>query len=650
MRLPLCVAALILSAALAAAQAPDAKTPPALRLRIASAVPVTGVAQPIQAMAEWRGVDFAGTLEIACERNGVRARIGTPMPVALTGTAKSALLKAEWTPEAEGDARLVALLTAADGKPLVATQDIAVVGRTLNFHYWDLQPELRYVTQGLLRTKDYGRADYWQDRGVMVQRWLAGELAYKNDNRRTVDEIVAYWTREPDKWPCRVIDEFMTGGEIDEMLGVSLLRAREVAPGLRFAAYTNTISGENKIRGLREGADIVLVEVYEGDAARGYPIIERRTQSAVDAGLQAKLLCILGLGRDWIMTPQEMRRQFHYVRYRFPDLAGIGFFGTTPHLYPAINDLVAAFFIGPVLRAETTADGKVLVRNIGGRRSPATRVAFRAPGAPQATLAVPALAAGAEFTAAAPMRDAAAQTEYRADCLVLGAPQLWDREPAELRPGATTPLPTIPAHAKPLASESFDTAPALQLAEGTADNRGKKHKSLTATREIAAPGGADLDWTFDLSVDSIGMYSVAEVGLASADGSSSISIRIRRDEGVPTPYAQIAAVFSNKIVVRERLALPLTPGDYRVRVRCQAGKGLRAVVARADGKAQWDTGLVPAYGAWSLDRFFLSSIAQKSTLVEWDAATRSLSARGQSADEPALGVRIDNLRIYSPLP
>ncbi len=321
-----------------------------------------------------------------------------------------------WTPQHTGEH--VLSVRVGDAR---ASQTVTVVKRTLHFHYWHLDPSLKYVTEGLLN--DATKIAYWCDRGVMGQKWRGGKWAYQSLELTTPAALAENWIEPLERgWAGVLIDEMIAGGEIDEVLGDALIEARKRSPKIYLAVYTVAGGGEKKMRGLREAADRVLPEAYEEDDSRGYSRIVNRVDAvAAKVGMERTLVTLAF--KKWITTPRELRRQLHFVRYRYPHMPGVAFFGSPPFSTDVFNTLLRQFYIDPVIRVEKLGSGDVAFKNIGGADAPATEVTLH----PQ-VISLPPLAVDQTYTLSAAGKPWTPLSEYRDGCFILGPPLQWSSE------------------------------------------------------------------------------------------------------------------------------------------------------------------------------------------------------------------------------
>lgn len=252
-----------------------------IRLAVPNALPVLGTEQVLACRIDYRArEDREGIVRFSYCSNGESGRIGKDHAVMLAPGAEKIAVRQSWNPEQNGEYVLTAkLLPDGQKKPdsaPTATQRVTVVGRSLHFHYWDVDPSLKYITEGMVNDKK--KLAYWADRGVVPQRWRGGIWLY-NRHSKDPEEIAENWCAPAGEgWPGIMIDEFGAGGEADEALGRALVVARGRAPGVYLAAYTVSAGGEQKMHGLREAADRVLVETYCSSGAYGYKRIRGRLE------------------------------------------------------------------------------------------------------------------------------------------------------------------------------------------------------------------------------------------------------------------------------------------------------------------------------------------------------------------------------------
>ncbi len=269
-----------------------------------------------------------------------------------TASAADGKASIAWTPTTPGEHSISAEV---DGEAIEARQVFAV-SRRLHFNHWACPPSQRYVTSVMENENEPGAAEAWLDRGVMPLRWKGGICDF--DRLREAGPFADSWSDIPGAQVGIMIDEFGGGSDKDQTMGQALPLLRERSPELFQAPYCVGVSGDDMVAGFAQ-ADLVLIETYAHDW-RGYTTLERRVQSAVDAGLGDRAVAVLGLSY-WASTERELRQQIAFARSRFPNMPGIGFFPQfVPEQSEAIDRAVYDYFLGPALLLR---DGKV--RNIG---------------------------------------------------------------------------------------------------------------------------------------------------------------------------------------------------------------------------------------------------------------------------------------------
>ena len=223
-----------------------------LRLRVSGALPVVSRPQTITARIT-PAVDVAGRLSVSfhCRIGQSVEQLAPDRSVELTGDAGELAVSQPWTPTVTGPCTLIVRVRLEQGAvawrgPREATRAVTVVKRSLHFHYWDADPALEYITEGMVNEE--GKLDDWADRGVIAQKWVGGRWAHDSAGKKTPRQLAEYWVAPYRQgWPGVVIDEFMAGGEVDEVLGRALIEARRIEPGIYLAPYTVAVGGEQKV-------------------------------------------------------------------------------------------------------------------------------------------------------------------------------------------------------------------------------------------------------------------------------------------------------------------------------------------------------------------------------------------------------------------
>ncbi len=629
----------------AAARAQKEAQPFELKCRVSAALPVVGRKQTATARLLNPPADL-GDAEILFQvtHDGRTVPLGPARRVAFKPGETPAQASVDWTPTSTGEHLVEVVLTVGRNRPqLTASQEVTVVRRPLHFHYWDMNPSLKYVTEGLVQKEE--PLEYWTDRGAVGQRWVGGIWAVKTRKLDTVEKLAEGWTSR--EWPGIVIDEFGSPGEVDRLLAAALIETRKRMPGLYLAPYAISPSPES-FEAFRTAADRVLVECYCPHGAYGYKRIESRTSIARKNGFMEKTLTVLGignaLGKDspTITTPVELRRQLHFLRYRFPEMSGVAFFSGFRPLYPALNEAIHRFYILPVLRVEPTSQGQIKIENIGADDAEPASVSFQE-GDRIVAVDVPRLAVGASTEVACP-EEGRILTEFRENHTVLGPPLLWKYEPESDRPGASPPWPTTDGMVTVL-EESFDTDSALLApSESFQSDDDKPAPSVEAS--FSETNGKPLELSFDLEMVHAGSYGGFEVGLFKEGGPERMAIQFYRGDHEPAVYAGVSIKNSDGILVAERLALGLVSGGrYHFRCFFDGQDQLRLGIWDDSGTKLWDTGTLPTYGEFTADRLRISARAGEGSVVKWDGERKCLLIRGEMNSTYFSEGQLDILRL-----
>ncbi|MDQ8192808.1 hypothetical protein QEH59_00125 [Coraliomargarita sp. SDUM461004] len=323
------------------------------------------------------------------------------------------------------------------------------VKENMHFHYW--RPDgIERVTSAHMSPKGGSHQvsqeiSEWQQLGVVPQRWRGGIWAYRK-GYDTPETLAEYWVKPvEDGWPGILIDEITQEGNLREVAGKALIKAREMAPDLMIAVYVVPgITDHDFIEGLRSAADLVLIESYLGSARTEYRWIETRYQSAIENGLEDKSVLVLGLGGKWITTQRELCRQLHFIRYYFPEMPGIAFFGSTnPAMVKWLNAELKLFYENPVLLVELVDDKQAIVRNIGRSTAKSAQIMFAIDGRNQTienrSYEITLIEPGDEYTLNLNGKNNKGISYYGSDYLVLAKPEIWEDEPFSLRASLSEP-------------------------------------------------------------------------------------------------------------------------------------------------------------------------------------------------------------------
>jgi hypothetical protein len=507
-----------------------------------------------------------------------------------------------------------------------------------DFIYWGLDPDLYHVTAGMQNVAD--DIGYWQARGVRSLHWKGGRSCAAYTQYDTIPEMSAYWFASYPQWTGITIDEFGgTGDSIDQFLGDCLVAAKQNTPNMYVAAYCIGISGSQMIAGLRK-ADKIQMEAYHSSSRYSYGFITNRYQKAIDNGLNNTAIIALGINSGWITTPIELRRQLHFIRYNFPNMPGIGFFNSsaayTDCLMDEINNLLEHFYCNPVLYLEAQTDGTVKVKNIGGSSSSATAVKIIVSGNLE-TRNIPALNSGDSCIVAGGTNPLPV-TEYTNGCYKLGPPMLYNNEPADYRPNATSSWPAVGTPSWTL-NEDFSTNPI-----GNTEYDGSYVKTVYCP--MNSTGTQNCEMMFDLSLNQTGYYGWIEIGLSSNTDDSEIRLRIYRGDYESTPRMTVYITDSTGLITSEEIAVELSGATYKIKACYQDCGYVRLALLNSSDTCLWDTGEVPVYNSVGFNQIYFSVKTSDSSTLEWDSSEQRMHLRGAFSSSYVLDAYVDNFEVY----
>ncbi|GEM_PF-1245166 len=507
-----------------------------------------------------------------------------------------------------------------------------------SFLYWSLLSEFTHTTGGMVKTSN--EVAFWRDRGVRPLHWKGGRSQYSASFNQ-VSAYLEYWTNKYPQWPGIAIDEFSAKNDaIDQLLGDTLGETRSQYPHLYLAPYCIGISGAKVVDGLKN-ADKIQLETYLPSSRGNYKTITARHQQAAEHQLTNITLLTLGLNRDWITTPTELRRQLHFIRYNYPNLNGIGIYNSNPdynkYLQTDLNYLLQGFYTDPVLRMEPRQDGTIIVRNIGGKRSEPTTIRIMMEGK-EKLREIPSLDSGASYLANAG-QSSIPMTEFTPCCFKLAAPLLYTDEPAALRLNAGEVWPEIGMATDAFICD-FSTDPIAQTEQDGALIK-------AAYCPIKDTAGRNFEMSFDLQVNQTRHYGNIDVGLSSSRDASAIRLNIYRGDGEPSPRMTILVTDATGLITREEIAANLVSASYRMKVRYSTQGHVRAALLDNTGKKLWDTGEFPVYNPIGLDRLRFGIRPSADSLLQWDSIGQRLHLRGAASPAYILDAYVDNFRIDS---
>ena len=329
-------------------------------------------------------------------------------------------------------------------------------------------------------------------------------------------------------------------------------------------------------------------------------------------------------------------------------MPGIAFFTGLEELIPVLNRLIRQFYIDPVLQVKRLESGKLSVENIGGMDASPTRipVLIGRDNPVAAEAAVPALAVGASTTVGAAGQSLQPVTEYREGCFILGPPQLWDKEPPEFRPNATTQWPV----AGPIAAsirKTFDTAPDLSFEYDDSGKEGDDGNVTAASCPIPATNGRACELEFDLSPVSTYFYGNISVGLLAKEGQSQLNLNLSRGDHEPGVYMQVSARNCQDVSVHERVALIIEPQKtYKIKVRYMPTGYMRVALLDEAGEKLWDTGEIPTYGEMQFDQIRFGIESGDGCQLRWDEQKQAMFLRGMWSDSSdVISGYVDNIGL-----
>jgi hypothetical protein len=244
----------------------------------------------------------------------------------------------------------------------------------------DFDPkQLHSVT--LIGPLNPGDWKYWQSRGVVTGVGHTWYDLLRSPIDKAVDLLVGQDYGGNPK-PVMMIDEFGFdfGGQMDEKSALIFHQTKLKKPDVALTVF--------EMRGpipqvlaeaYRDAADLVMLEGYVANQ-RQYWLIATQVWSARKYGILPKTIVVLGLGKggrpgeSWADTNEELEQQIRFIRLIAPESPGVGFFGGTPELLTAADNLCTHFFDLPTNGSGLPAEVRELAKTFSRRYEKPTLV------------------------------------------------------------------------------------------------------------------------------------------------------------------------------------------------------------------------------------------------------------------------------------
>jgi hypothetical protein len=616
----------------------------ALRIRISRALPVKGepVALTVWAERKMTKVPQADLRLFARPAEGRGKAMGKPLILNFR-QGEPVKVSREWTPPEAGPWTLIAQVEAGRGLLGYASRPMWVTETRLHFPYWGCPQDQRYVTAVMANEDDAAR--HWRDRGAAALKWKGGQCYA--EKRPEAEDYVAVWSQVPPGRDGILIDEFSSGNAADQRMGKALVELRRRQPNLMIVPYCLGLKGEDMAAGFR-ASDRVLVECYaadwrsDGRFGRAEPLIEH--------GLGEKAVIILGIGRKWATTEDEVRRQVATVRQRYPDLSGIGFFpGVPERLSGAVDRAIEDYFLRPALLLTwSIGESEATVRNVG--QMTAETITVRVQGADVERRTIEEVPAGGSATIS-----------------VSDGTRLVSLEDAS---GRYTVIHTTPPPQEPL-PDSAHTMQALAylrrledrptrtlFAETPRLDKARVKNEDGHTEGAAFPldtGGRPTAVAAEFEVNRCWFYGT--VGLELRGEESRLGFKLAHqdhDRDLEGTSPRLTAWFQD--ATGDRIHATAPPGlAPRTRYTCvlshEGGGRARVLLWESGGRLLWDSGPWETAGEAFLDTLRFTVRPAPDSRIAWDAATRRLFVRGVSGPHESpygLDAWFTAVRIHTP--
>ncbi|MFC1677819.1 hypothetical protein ACFL3G_12260, partial [Planctomycetota bacterium] len=277
-----------------------------------------------------------------------------------------------WVPTQNGPYKLWCDL---DGT-ISTIREVFVTEKKLHFGYWTMPDETEYATSYMRNASMPNRTNLY--RGIKPTPWKNGMHLTGYDDI----DFYNYWLTMPDQFAVGAqIDEFSAANDAEaEAMGRALQWIKRDYPDFYLVPWAISIpatGGPDKIAGFA-ASDEVIAETYAGD----FRLFENklsRYEHAPSRGIEHNTVASIGFG-TWVNTINELRLQFEYMRSNFPEMPGVGFYGTgTQMQYDVLDEIIYEYFLGPAVRAEVVAS-TLEVRNIGSLTAEDVNVIFHTTG------------------------------------------------------------------------------------------------------------------------------------------------------------------------------------------------------------------------------------------------------------------------------
>ena len=274
--------------------------------------------------------------------------IGSPRTISEIMGQGAATSSVEWDADKNGLYSIwVSALSKSPPCKATASLEVPVVVKDLYFWTWGMTvKDARYVNNtitvtGKTKEEQEEARDYWRNRGCIPLLYKTG-VSRKGQSE---EDFVNYWSSaDKEGFPGILLDEIgcFPGTEPEDkaseqyaaILLKALRKVKKETPKLFLAVCNAGNLNPVECAGYREGADLVLLEIYINyfraffKTHSFYKYFDHRIEMARNLDLLDKSIVILSIDKLFgASTFSEIEEQVRYVVKTAPEMPGIAFWG-----------------------------------------------------------------------------------------------------------------------------------------------------------------------------------------------------------------------------------------------------------------------------------------------------------------------------------